>query len=192
MTKDEIRDKEFDYLRKEIEFYLSKINSMTNLLYVSVTAILAWAIESQNPLFCSSVFCIIIPSYIVAHSYNIGMLKIGAYLIVFYEDYKWESRSHIVNQQVQKKFNRLPASYRFPYIFVGILSGISSWIIFLGNHSNLQNYVLWFNSIGITIICIIFILILLKQKGTDEIKQFYKDEWTKVREEEQHNKNQDI
>lgn len=190
MKYEEIRNKEFDYLRKEIEFFLDKINSMINLLYVSATAILAWAIESKNPLFCSSVFCIIVPSYIVTHSYNIGILKIGAYFMVFYdEDYKWENRSHMVNQQSKKKFNRLSASYKFPYIFVGALSGILAWIIFLEDLNNFENIVLWVNNIFIVVISIAFILFLLKQKNTDEIKEFYKSEWIRVRKREQHNKN---
>ncbi|MDE7233592.1 MAG: hypothetical protein K2N29_00860, partial [Ruminiclostridium sp.] len=53
---------------------------------------------------------------------------------------------------------------------------------------NLQNYVLWINNIEITTVCIIFMLILLNQKRTDEIRQFYKNEWIKIREKEQSKK----
>lgn len=185
-------EKEYDSLRKELEIYISKISFMISVLYVSATAVLAWAIENQNPFICSTIYCIIIPSFLITHSYNISIMRIGAYFIVFYDDYKWEKRLHEVNKKVSekdngsndKKFNRLPSPYKSAYIFVGVLSSVLSWIIFLGGKNDSCNVMLWVNNICCVIIAIIFIVVVLMTKDNDKIKELYIEKWREVRETE--------
>lgn len=183
-------EKEYDALRKELEIYISKISFMINVFYVSATAVLAWSIENQNPFICSSVYCIIIPSFIITHSYNVSIMRIGAYFIVFYDDYKWEKRLHEVNKKVKennsygKKFNRLPSPYKASFIFFGVLSSVLSWFIFLGNKNLLCDVMLWVNNIGCIIITIVFIVVVLKRKDNDKIKELYIEKWREVREAE--------
>lgn len=173
-------DKEYDMLRKEIELYLSKINLMTNVLYVSVTAILAWAIESQNAAMCGLAYCIIIPSYIIVQSYNWGCLKIGAYLSTFYEDYKWEKRLHSFNILTKGKIGRLSISYKLPYIFSGLLSVLSSYLIHEKNLNNDSSLYV----VAYAIITILFTVLVLFQKSSDSIKQSYINGWNSIKEEE--------
>jgi len=167
--------------------YLSKTDLMTNILYVSVTAVLAWAISCQSPFICSAAYCIIIPTFIIAHNYNIASLKVGAYFIVFYKDYHWEERLHKVNIISRGKINRFSASFKLSYIFIGILCTILSWIIFLSNENNFDNIMLWINCVGDIVLTAIFIIVVLLQKNSDEIKQIYIDNWEVIRQNEQDN-----
>ncbi len=177
-------DKEYECLRKAIESYLSKTDLMTNILYISVTAILAWAMECQNPFICTAVFCIIVPTFIVAQSYNIATLKIGAYFIVFYDEFKWEERLNQIDLNTRGKFNHLSASFKFPYIFVGILSAILSWIIFWGDKINWNNIMMYANNCFNTIIATIFAIVVIKQKNNIDIKQVYIEEWKEIKKSE--------
>lgn len=79
----EKQDEEYKYLRKEIESCISIVQKTIQMLYVSITVVIAWAIDVSNPLICLAAYCVIIPTYFITIDYNISMLKIGAYLYVF-------------------------------------------------------------------------------------------------------------
>jgi len=96
-------EKEYDALRKELEIYFSKISFMISVFYVSATAVLAWSIENQPPFICSSVYCIIIPSFIITHSYNISIMRIGAYFMSFMMIIKWKNDSMKLIKKLKKK-----------------------------------------------------------------------------------------
>lgn len=103
-----------------------------------------------------------------------------------------KKRLHEVNKKVKekgnnsygKKFNRLPSPYKAAYIFVGVLSSVLSWIIFLGNKKLLCDVMLWVYNIGCVIITIVFIIVVLKKKDNDKIKELYIEKWREVRETE--------
>lgn len=179
-----LHEKESEYLRKEIEFYLEKIDSMSNILYVSFTVVLTWAIERQNPMICYAAYCIIIPFYVIANSYNISILRIGSYFIVFYDDYQWERRLNRVNVISKSEINRFASSYKLSYIFIGILSTFLSWIILLFNDTILVDDVFVVSNILFTIFTVSFLVIVLMQKSNDQIKEAYIRGWQKVKDEE--------
>ena len=84
------RDREFDYLRKEIEFCTAQKQTIFNLIYVSVATILAWAISIKSPFICILTYCVSFPYYCILMSYNIAIFKIQAYFYVFFEENLWD------------------------------------------------------------------------------------------------------
>lgn len=127
------RDREYEALRREIEKYSEFEHSLYKVLYVSVTAILAWGISSTNALICLLAYCIIFPSFRVMLSYNAGILRIGAYMHVFYDEYFWEKRLRQVCNLPKGKVAYYSSSYKTPFIFVSVLSTILSLIILYEN-----------------------------------------------------------
>ncbi len=123
------RDREYEALRREIEKYTELEHSLYNIVYVGVTAILAWGISLKNSLICLLAYCIIFPSFRVMLSYNSGILRIGAYMHVFYDEYLWERKLHQICTLPKGKVVRYSSSYKTPFIFVSVLSTILSLII---------------------------------------------------------------
>lgn len=86
------RDREYEALRREIEKFIELEHSLYSILYVGITAVLAWGISSKEALICLLTYCIIFPAFRVLLSYNAGVLRIGAYMYVFYDEYLWEKQ----------------------------------------------------------------------------------------------------
>lgn len=166
------KDLEYEALRREIEKLSEFEHSLYNILYVGVTAILAWSINTNKAFVCLLAYCIIFPSFYVMLSYNAGIFRIGAYIYVYYDEYFWEKRLHEINTNEKYHKQRYALSYRTPFIFVSIMSTILSVII------TIQTYAI--NSIEYIVIIMLSFLLLLSfmlfvflQKSNDEIKQVY-------------------
>lgn len=175
------RDREYEALRREIEKMSEFEHSLYNFLYVSATAVLAWGISSKNALICLLTYCIIFPSFRIMLSYNSGILRIGAYMHVFYDEYFWEKRLHQICTLPKGKVVRYNSSYKTPFIFVSILSTILSLMILYENHVHKYS----FNIIIIILSLLLlstFVIYAFKQGNGDDIKQQYIDAFKKIRE----------
>ena len=177
------RDREYEALRREIEKYSEFEHSLYKVLYVSVTAILAWGISSTNALICLLAYCIIFPSFRVMLSYNSGILRIGAYMHVFYDEYFWEKRLRRVCNLPKSKVAYYSSSYKTPFIFVSVLSTILSLIILYENPVPQYSY-----NIIITLLSLLLLTILViyafKQGNGNTIKDKYIKEFEEIKEEE--------
>lgn len=173
------QDKEYEYLRNEIEKCLSTVQKMMQVLYVTITVIMAWAIDASNPLICFASYGVILPTFLIATDYNISMLKIGAYLAVFFDEYKWERRLHKIN--CKNIINRHDNSYLFPYIFCSLITFIIFFILYDYSGMELKDWIL------ITLNILLFIgfstYVFLQQKN-DKIKQTYIENWENIKSEE--------
>lgn len=166
------KDREYEALRREIEKLSELEHSLYNILYVGVTAILAWGINTNKSFVCLLAYCIIFPSFYVMLSYNSGVFRIGAYIYVYYDEYFWEKRLHKINTDKKYKKQRYVSSYKIPFIFVSAMSTVLSIIIAS------QTYSLF--SLKYIIIVIVSFLLLLSfiiyafsKKNNDDLKQLY-------------------
>ncbi len=173
--------KEYDYIKRELESNMGVVRKANNALYVGVTAVLAWAITTSNSVLCLLSYCVIIPTYYVVLDYNIATMKLGAYLLVFYDD-KWESRLHIANGK--KVIKRHASSYRNPFIYASIASTVlfSCFI----DYDDISIF-----EIVQIIVCVILLLwfniYVLLQKDNDSVKQIYIDTWINIKNKEKQN-----
>lgn len=169
------RDREYEALRREIEKLLELEHSLYSILYVGITAVLAWGISSENALICLLTYCIIFPAFRVLLSYNSGMLRIGAYMYVFYDEYLWEKQLYKICKSSDIKNVRYNSSFKAPFISVSILSTVLSLIIC---EFNIKICVLSL------LLLIFFIIYSFNQGNCDTIKQKYIDEFKKIKNEE--------
>lgn len=177
------RDREYEALRREIEKMSEFEHSLYNFLYVSAAAVLAWGISSKNALICLLTYCIIFPSFRIMLSYNSGILRIGAYIYVFYDEYLWEKRLHQIRTRSKSKVVQYNSSYKFPFIFVSILSTTLSLIILYENHIFKCSFNIIIISLSLLLLLIFFIYAFKEDNG-NIIKQHYIEEFTKIKIEE--------
>lgn len=172
---------EYLMIREEIIHYYDIIQNLRNVLYVSLAAILTFAVSSKEPLLCLIPYCIIIPIYIVTIDYQYGMWRMGTYLLVFHEGeiFNWETRLHNLNISLNKRMNRHASSYHWPFIITGICCDI---LFFL----KLNYKKIYYKSIAEIIFCvlisIIFLVFVFIQKNPDQIKSLYIEQWKIIKE----------
>ena len=193
------KDREYESLKKEIEQRVSVIYTNIKVLYVTLTVVLAWAITQESPLMCLLGYCIIIPSYNIVMDYYIGILRIGAYINVFLEEYPWENRLHKVNtlhkdgiNTVGKKIKRYETAYNTPHILSSIMCLSLTAILTDYNCLNVKSIIVLIFSL---IIFIALILYIGRQRSNDDIKQQYINEFEEIKKQEQviqqHNQSQE-
>lgn len=172
----EKEDREYEYLRKEIEKSMSTVQTSIQLVYVTTTAIIAWAINVSNPLICFAAYGVILPTFLIAIDYNMSMLKIGAYMAVFFDEYKWEKRVHKIN--CEKIINRHDNSYQLPYIFCSLIACVIFFVLYDYSSLELQDWVL------ITLNIFLFLgfnIYVLKQQRNDKVEQLYINKWNDIK-----------
>lgn len=170
------QDKEYEYLRKEIEGCMSTVQKTIQVLYVTTTAIIAWAINVSNPLICLAAYGVIFPTYLISIDYNISMLKIGAYLAVFFDGYEWERRVHKVN--CENIINRHENSYQFPYSFCSLISFVIFFVLFDYKSMELKDWILIALN---TLLFLGFNIYVFVQQKNDNIKQIYIEKWSEMK-----------
>ena len=100
--------KEYELLRSEIINTYNHIQSIHNILYTAVGAILAFALKTEIK---SCAIClllpwlIILPLYLTMEAKHRGVAELGAYLYVFHEGdkFNWERRHHSFDKKHYKK-----------------------------------------------------------------------------------------
>lgn len=178
----EKKQREYDYVKKELEVCLEVVRKTSNMLYVGVTAILAWAVTTSNSTICLLSYCVIIPVYYITLDYNIAVMKLGSYLLVFHDD-KWERRLHKVN--VRNVIKRHASSYRNSYIYASIAATVL-FFLFL----DIKNIGI-FEIVQIIICLVLFLwfnIYVILQQDNDNIKQMYINAWKKIKYEEKKGK----
>lgn len=170
--------KEYDNLRKEIKSGMSVVRKANNALYVGITAIFAWSITTSNSLICLLAYCVIIPIYFIVLDYNISIMKLGAYLLVFHED-KWEKRLHKLN--VKKIIIRHASSYKYSFVCASLATNTLFFYFLDYKHIEI------FEIIQIAVAIVLFLCFnfyVLLQKNNDKIKEKYINAWKEIKMEE--------
>lgn len=174
-------EKEYLMIREEIMHYYDLIQNLRNMLYISLAAILTFAISSDyDPLLCLLPYCVILPIYIVTIDYQYGMWSMGTYLLVFLEgeQFNWETRLHILNTSLNEKMERHASSYHYPFVVTGLSCTI---LFFLKIDYHEMNYRIIIEIIFAIILTISFLIYIKIQKTPDEIKSVYIHEWKNIK-----------
>ena len=109
---------------------------------------------AKSSVICILTYCIITPIYFIVLSYNMELMKVGAYLLVFHGD-RWEKRLHEINGK--NIFKRHDSAYRYSFLFASLGSSIlffcfldyeniGNWernqiVIYIGNELFVQSMV---------------------------------------------------
>lgn len=113
---------EYLMLREEILSLGDLENNVMNFFYVSITSILAFSLTQKDTIFILLCYMVIMPSYRLVLSKEIGIYKIGAYLYVFHEgknkDFIWERRSSKFHAKLPKIFKRVIPTFNYPFIYI--------------------------------------------------------------------------
>lgn len=102
---------EYKMMREELMNYMEKLQTVRNMMYVTIGAVFTFSISKDLPFFCILMpLFFILPAYMIAVNYWICVRKASAYLVVFHESYKdcpihWESRHNILKRLSNKKEN---------------------------------------------------------------------------------------
>lgn len=179
---------EYNTLREEM---LQKIELHNKLIMFSITttvAILAYAFSQDNCYLFLLPFCIIIPISLRIIYYRRAMVKITSYIIVFLEknnkDLNWETRNHIVNDPSDKtpseKLIRININYDC------FILSCACYALYLINY--LQCKTINFTDFLIKIIMPLLLVIIeffISKKGNNlyKVKQYWIDEWKKIKDE---------
>lgn len=178
MNEQENIIKEYEDLRSEIKQKIELHNSLITFMVTTVVAVLAFALESNNPLLFLLPFGIIIPISMRITYYRAAMVKLSAYIIIYIESeiegLNWETRN---TQLINVDQSNLYDSFTISHYYEGIIMSIVCYVLYIGNYikdktMNLQ-----------TIVCLIipFILVIWEAIITKRIVTFnkQKNEWIK-------------
>lgn len=171
--------KEYEDIRGEIKQKIELHNSLITFMITTVVAVLAFALERNNPALYLLPFAIIIPISMRVTYYRTAMVKLSAYAIVYLEDkldgINWETRNvQLINSNLNKLFDKLTISHYYE----GMILGIVCYLLYL------INYLKW-KTIDIqTIVLLIMPALLVLWEGliTKRIVTFNeeKNEWIKI------------
>jgi hypothetical protein len=101
---------EYQMMRDELVKYMDMLQTVRNMMYISVAAAFAFAFSASNMFICSLLpLVFIIPAYSCAVNYWLCVRKASAYLVVFHESYKdcpyhWESRHNMLRHDNHENF----------------------------------------------------------------------------------------
>lgn len=102
---------EYKMMRDELVNYMEKLQSVRNMMYLTLGAIFAFSTTLNLPFFCALLpLLFVVPAYLTAVDYWICVRKASAYLVVFHESYEdcpihWESRHNMLKKMKKKKEN---------------------------------------------------------------------------------------
>jgi len=102
---------EYKMMREELVNYMEKLQTVRNMMYITIGAVFTFSISKELPFFCALLpLLFILPAYITAVDYWVCVRKASAYLVVFHESYKdcpihWESRHNMLKKISKKKEN---------------------------------------------------------------------------------------
>lgn len=111
---------EYLMLREEILHLSTLEDNVINMLYIFVAAIMAFSFTQDDTIFILLSYIIIIPSYRLVLSKEIGIYKIGAYLSVYHEgdEFNWETRNLKFFDEFYKYFGRKIQVFNSPFLFI--------------------------------------------------------------------------
>lgn len=174
---------EYIALRNEIISSSNYQKGYISLLYTVVAAIFAFAFTQEEPLIFLVPIVVIIPIYLLNMRECIGMLKLGCYLQVFYEEDNpgWETRLKNYHQ----KFKDIKSDIA-PYIFLSFCGPvICGWRLFCSGLHNAENIL----KLIFAFICLAVCLCIIKKYNIDyiECREKYVNDWKIIKQEENNN-----
>lgn len=178
-----ISSDEYLMLKNEIVQCTQIVDNSRNILYVTVSAILAFAFTQAEPLIFVLPFIVIIPIYLVTLDNMSSIYKIGTYLVVFsgQGNFYWERRLVSLDESGTKNTTRFRTAFHTPYILTSIAC------IALFTYSMIANNFFGDLFLSLTRILIAALLlfvvmaIFLRYRDMIKIRKDYKDKWEKLK-----------
>lgn len=108
---------EYKMMREELVNYMEKLQTVRNMMYITIGAVFTLSISKELPFFCALLpLLFILPAYTTAVDYWVCVRKASAYLVVFHESYEdcpihWESR-HGMLKKIRKRKNFKKSIFR--------------------------------------------------------------------------------
>lgn len=100
-------NEEFSSLRDEIIESITLQNNYIVAMYTIAVTIMVFAIEKNNSVLFLMPYMILFPFQSIINSKRDGMLKMGAYIEVYYgQDFKWEHTNYLITDAMNQKRNR--------------------------------------------------------------------------------------
>lgn len=178
---------EYSSLREEM---LRKIDLHNKLIMFAITttvAILAYAFSEKNAFIFLVPLCVIIPTSLRVIYYRSAMVKLAAYILVFIEDgnadLNWETRNHKMGRRSKNNgfINKL---LKVNINYDCLILSVVCYILYIVNYINCDtDYNVWviFNIIWPILLVVIEILVSIKGNGMYKKRQYWIDEWTKIK-----------
>lgn len=175
-----MNEKEYLMLREEILHLDTLVNNTINFFYVFIASFLAFSLIQDDTIFLLLSYIVILPAYLIVINKSQGMLKIGAYLCVFYEEksfnFKWESRNVQFNKLGSKPNFSYLRSFSLPFVLVSAVTTIL--IIYrTGVNANFQLYEIVKAIVALLSFALIMAIALKTRRVTPDV---YKRAWEKV------------
>lgn len=184
------RVEEYNSLRQEIIHKDVQFHDYKRNAFNVTAAILAFSLTNCEPFICLIPIGIIIPLYLLSQDSLRVMLKLGAYLRVYYDEegFSWERRNmlfswKIMDEENIRKRNRLIYDESM-FLFLVLMCG------FLSAYKSLENQYtsseLAFHIIIIVVVVLISFFIISKQEvHTTLLREHYIELWEDVRSSEE-------
>lgn len=111
---------EYLMLREEILHLSTLEDNVINLLYIFVATVMAFSFTQKDTIFILLSYIIIIPTYRLVLSKEIGIYRIGSYLFVYHEggDFNWEGRNLKFYDELYKDSGRKLQVFNTPFLYI--------------------------------------------------------------------------
>lgn len=174
---------EYIALRNEVISSSNYQKGYISLLYTVAAVIFTFAFTQEEPLIFLVPIVVIIPIYLLNMRECVGMLKLGSYLQVFYEEDNpgWETRL----KNYHEKFKDIKADID-PYVFLSFCGPIiCGWKICYSGLHTVENIL----KLILTFICLAACLYIIKKYNIDyiEAREKYVNDWKIIKQEEKNN-----
>lgn len=184
-------DHELDLLRAEMMQNDSEITQYNCVLWTVISAVLAYAIQSQNYILCLLPYIIIFPVHFICESKRFGICRISGYLYVFKDDYYWAKRTHMndkISGNLKKSIWKFSWHEHLQYYFLPLsCSAASVYKVF---DSNYGFYGKWIRTVVIVSLTILAIIIIKNSIVDIAVgRQMFIERFTAIKEMEQSEKN---
>ena len=163
--------------------------------YAVTAAVLAFSLTDREPFICLMPLAIIIPLYLLCQDSLRNMLKIGAYIRVYYDEegFSWERRNMMFSRMFMDEENKNKRKksrifyYESIFSFLILLCGILTiYKSFINQYSSAE---LAFRIV--IIVCIVFVSLFIissQEIHTTLTREQYKEIWEAVRSSEKESK----
>lgn len=178
-----IKSEEYLMLRDEILHCMQIVDNSRNILYVTVSAILAFAFTQAEPLIFILPFIVIIPIYLVTLDYMSSLYKIGTYLVVFCdnESFKWEKRLVDLDDSKIKNATRFRWAFHIPYLFTSLACiALFSYSMFINNQC-ISSFTSILRIIVAVLLLFVVSTIFLKYRDMAKIREDFKNKWENLK-----------
>ncbi len=149
---------EYKMIREEINKEWDYISTCRSILFATTAAIFAFAFTQTNPLVFLIPYVVIIPLSAIEKDYLTGIIRKGAYLLVFCEGYldiEWESRLFQADMSVKKIKKTIISHYMLMLLCCLVLAVIHLDFSNIDSEEFKMNTALIVISTGVTMIVVL-------------------------------------